>query len=61
MAKKTSYLIRLQSTESGYFVIRKKARNPKFGTENLRLKKYDPNVRRHVWFEEKKMHSHSNK
>ena len=60
MAKKSSYLIRMQSTESAHFFIRKKARN-NMKIDKLRLRKYDPIVRRHVIFEEKKMHSHSAK
>ena len=53
MAKKNAReVIRLKSTESGYFYITKK--NKKTQTEKLQLKKFDPMVRKHVLFKETK-------
>lgn len=46
-------LVRLQSTESHFFFVKKK--NPKTSTEKLEFRKYDPVVRKHVLFKEKKM------
>lgn len=64
MAKKNTLLVKLTSTavkENGkptgtYFV---KKRNPKKQTTKLEFTKYDPVVRKHVLFVEKKMPSHS--
>lgn len=60
MAKKNTILVRLTSTAklpdgrlTGTFFVKK--RNPKKQTEKLKFKKYDPVVRKHVLFEEKKM------
>jgi len=55
MAKKTaSLLIKMVSSEgTGYFYVKRK--NPKKKPEKLKLKKYDPIVRRHVLFSETKM------
>ena len=54
MAKGNTIKIKLQSTAgTGYYVTTTK--NPKNVTEKLRLKKFDPRVRQHVWFEEKKI------
>ena len=50
--KKGLVLIKLQSTGSEYFVIRYK--NPKKRPGKISLMKYDPIVRKHVLFEEKK-------
>lgn len=49
----------MQSTESGYFFIKEK--NPIVLIDKLKMRKYDPVVRRHVLFTEKKMHSHAAK
>ncbi len=46
--------IRLVSeANTGYFYTSTK--NRKTMSEKLRLKKYDPKVRKHVWFKESKM------
>jgi large subunit ribosomal protein L33 len=54
MAKsKKDNLVRLVSTAgTGYSIVRKKAAKK---TEKMKLKKYDPFVRKHVEFEEKKL------
>lgn len=54
MAKKSFMLIRLvSSAKTGYFYVTKK--NPKTKTEKLKLRKYDPIVRKHVEFTEAKI------
>ncbi len=54
MAKPATIKIRLNSTaDTGYFYVTKK--NPRNITEKLRLKKYDPKVRKHVEFVEGKI------
>ena len=55
MAKKSSViLVRMESTAgTGYFYVKK--RNPKQLTEKLTMRKYDPVVRKHVEFVEKKL------
>ncbi|CAL7962946.1 50S ribosomal protein L33 [Alphaproteobacteria bacterium] len=54
MAKKNTVLVRLVSSAgTGYFLVKKK--NPKKFTKKLEFRKYDPVVRKHVKFEEKKM------
>jgi large subunit ribosomal protein L33 len=57
MAKKKNYiLLKLESTAgTGFFYV--KARNPKKLTTKLQFKKYDPVVRKHVLFTEKKLSS----
>ncbi len=50
--KKGLTLIKLKSSASDYFVIRYK--NPKKLQKKLSFRKYDPKVRKHVLFEEKK-------
>ena len=53
MSKKKGNLIRLvSSANTGVFFVKKK--NPKV-KEKLRLRKYDPVIRAHVVFEEKKI------
>ena len=62
MAKRSYQLVRMQSTESATFFVTKKAGKGVKASEKLApMRKYDPNVRRHVVYVEKKMHSHSNK
>lgn len=51
MAKSKIIKVKLAS-ESGYFYTTTK--NPKLG-KKLKLRKYDPNTRKHEWFEEKKI------
>ena len=55
MAKKgNAILIRMVSTaDTGYFVVCKK--NPKQTPDKFKMRKYDPRVRKHVMFEEKKI------
>jgi len=56
MAKKNTVLIRLVSSAgTGFFFVKKK--NPKKQTEKLSFRKYDPIVRKHVIFNEKKLTS----
>lgn len=56
MAKKNITLIRLVSSAgTGFFLVKKK--NPKKLTKKLAFRKYDPVVRKHVLFEEKKLSS----
>ncbi|MDZ7725990.1 MAG: 50S ribosomal protein L33 [Candidatus Campbellbacteria bacterium] len=45
-------LIKLKSTESDYVYYSRK--NKKLVTRKIELKKYDPNVRKHVLFKESK-------
>lgn len=46
--------IRMQSSAgTGYFITTTK--NPRTTTEKLKFKRYDPVVRKHVMFEEKKI------
>ena len=54
MAKKNILLIKLvSSANTGYYYVAQK--NPKKQTEKLKLKKYDPKVRKHVEFTEAKI------
>jgi large subunit ribosomal protein L33 len=54
MAKKNVTLLRLVSSAgTGIFYVKKK--NPKKLTKKLSFRKYDPVVRKHVLFEEKKI------
>ncbi len=54
MAKPTTIKIRLNSSAgTGFFYVTKK--NPRTKTEKLKLKKYDPVVRKHVPFKEAKI------
>ncbi len=54
MAKKNNFLVKLVSSGgSGYFFVKK--RNPKQLKEKLSFKKYDPVLRKHVVFNEKKL------
>lgn len=53
MSKAATVLIKLKSSESGFFFVRKK--NPRKKPEKLELKKYDPVVRKHVLFKETKI------
>ena len=53
MAKVSKVLIRLVSSEdSGSFYVRKK--NPRKMVNKLEFRKYDPKLRKHVVFKEKK-------
>ncbi|MCE2926886.1 MAG: 50S ribosomal protein L33 [Rickettsiales bacterium] len=54
MAKKNILLVKLvSSADTGFYYVTKK--NPKTKTEKLKLKKYDPVVRKHVVFNEGKI------
>ncbi|MBL0318122.1 MAG: 50S ribosomal protein L33 [Alphaproteobacteria bacterium] len=54
--KKNSLLFKLVSTAgTGFFYVVK--RNPKQLPEKLEFRKYDPKVRKHVIFKEKKLSS----
>ena len=54
MAKSSTILVKLESTAgTGVFYVKK--RNPKKLTEKLKFRKYDPKVRKHVDFVEKKI------
>ena len=53
MAKTNTILVKLQSTASHFFLVKK--RNPKKLTEKLEFKKYDPVIKKHVIFKEKKL------
>ncbi len=63
MAKKSTFalkqLIPEENSKTGTkFIVRKPAKGLK-ASEKLRLKKYDPVLKKHVWFVEKKMPPHS--
>ena len=62
MAKKSFSLKQLipeENIKTGTkFIVRKPAKGLK-ASEKLRLKKYDPVLKKHVWFIEKKMPPHS--
>ena len=54
MARKNLLLIKLvSSADTGYYYVTKK--NPKQQTEKIKLRKYDPVVRKHVEFTEAKI------
>ncbi len=53
MAKASTVLVKLQSTASHFFLVKK--RNPKTLLKKLEFKKYDPIVKKHVLFKEKKL------
>jgi len=62
MAKKSYQLVKMQSTASPHFFVKKKAGKGQKANEKLKpMRKYDPVVRRHVQYVEKKMPSHSKK
>lgn len=52
MALRSEKKVRMQSTESHYYYTTDKKSG---AAEKLRFRRYDPIVRRHVWFEEKKL------
>ena len=63
MAKKTSFalkqLIPEENPKTGTkYIVRKPTKGLKVA-EKLRMKKYDPVLKKHVWFVEKKMPPHS--
>ena len=51
MAKANTILIKMVSTaDTGYYYVTKK--NPRTLTDKLKMRKYDPVVRKHVTFKE---------
>ena len=63
MAKKSSYILKQMVPEEKQktgtkYIVRKPTKGLK-ASEKLRLKKYDPVLKKHVWFVEKKMPPHS--
>ena len=63
MAKKTSFalkqLIPEENPKTGTkYIVRKPTKGLKV-SEKLRMKKYDPVLKKHVWFIEKKMPPHN--
>ncbi len=54
MAKKNILLVKMvSSADTGFFYVTKK--NPKTKTEKMKMRKYDPKVRKHVEFTESKI------
>lgn len=54
MARKNILLVKMvSSADTGFFYVAKK--NPKTKTEKMKLRKYDPVVRKHVEFTESKI------
>ena len=63
MAKKTTYALKQMVPEENKktgtkYIVRKPTKGLK-ANEKLRLKKFDPVIKKHVWFVEKKMPPHS--
>ena len=58
-AKETSFLV--SSGNSGYFYSNRKNKRKSKGEAKLSLKKYDPKLRKHVLFQEKKLSKVSTK
>lgn len=52
MAKKNTIKVKMVNPETGFFYMAE--RNPKKVTEKLKKRKYDPTIRKHAQFEEKK-------
>ena len=52
MAKKNTIKVKLVNPETGYYYMA--VRNPKKVTEKLKKRKYDPTIRKHAEFVEKK-------
>lgn len=53
MAKKNKILVKLRSTVSAFFFVKK--RNPTTQETKLSFRKYDPIARKHVLFKEEKL------
>ena len=54
MAKPTVVQVKLESTaRTGHFYVASK--NPRTKPEKMKVRKYDPRVRKHVEYQEKKM------
>ena len=63
MAKKSSYVLKQMIPEENSktgtkYIVRKPTKGLKVSNK-LRLKKFDPVLKKHVWFVEKKMPPHS--
>jgi len=63
MAKKSSYVLKQMVPEENpktgtKYIVRKPTKGLK-ASEKLRLKKFDPVQKKHIWFVEKKMPPHS--
>lgn len=62
MAKKSYQLVQLvneDNPETGTkFIIHKPTKGEK-ASDKMRMRKYDPVLKKHAWFKEKKMPSHS--
>jgi len=63
MAKKSSYILKQMIPEENSktgtkYIVRKPTKGLK-ASNKLRLKKFDPVLKKHVWFVEKKMPPHS--
>tara|TARA_Y100000590_G_scaffold176612_1_gene201810 strand:- start:334 stop:528 length:195 start_codon:yes stop_codon:yes gene_type:complete len=63
MAKKSTYALKQLLPEDNVktgtkYIVRKPTKGLK-ASEKLRLKKFDPVIKKHVWFVEKKMPPHS--
>tara|TARA_Y100000590_G_scaffold259704_1_gene291611 strand:- start:7391 stop:7585 length:195 start_codon:yes stop_codon:yes gene_type:complete len=63
MAKKSSYALKQMVPEENSktgtkYIVRKPTKGLK-ASNKLRLKKFDPILKKHVWFVEKKMPPHS--
>ena len=52
MAKKATVKVKMVNPATGYYYMA--VRNPKKVTEKLKKRKYDPTIRQHAIFEEKK-------
>ncbi len=64
MAKKSFEIVRLvpeEKPETGTVYTVKKSTKGQKVSEKLRQRKYDPVLREHVWFVQKKLPSHSKK
>ena len=48
------HLIKLKSSESSHVYYKRKKKDPEKKDDKLKLKKYDPNVRKHVTYTEVK-------
>ncbi len=63
MAKKSTYALKQLLPEDNVktgtkYIVRKPTKGMK-ASQKLRLKKFDPVIKKHVWFVEKKMPPHS--
>lgn len=64
MAKKSYEVVRMvpeENPETGTVYTVKKSTKGQKVSEKLRMRKYDPVLREHVWFVQKKLPNHSKK